>query len=176
MIISIDRSTCQTEEECVWQCGTHLLAKVTFLCAVCLVHQKDDIAPFIKYLAINQISKLEDCGDKNLALVNLCFQFRFTLNSLYIRNLCTSEIACYLVFQINTVIHNEHCWRLQILQQTKFLSSEDHQPRFTRTLKMPNQSLLRSLAISVSVQDTLHNSLSTQILLIPTHYLYLLTA
>ena len=53
VIISIDWSTCQSEEECVWQCGTHLLAKVTFLCTMGLVHQKDDIISVIKHLAIN---------------------------------------------------------------------------------------------------------------------------
>ena len=47
--------------------------------------------------------------------MNLCFQLRFALNSLYIRNLRTSEVTRNLVLKVNTVIHYQHSRRLQVL-------------------------------------------------------------
>ena len=77
VIIPVDWSSCQSEEESVGQGGAHLLAKVTFLSAMGLIHQKDNVVASINDLAIIQIPKLEDGCDQNLSLAYLGLKFLF---------------------------------------------------------------------------------------------------
>ena len=75
VVITIDRCTCQSEEECIWKCSSHLLTKISFLCTMRLVHKENDVISFINNLSISQISELKDGRNQDLTLMYFVFKF-----------------------------------------------------------------------------------------------------
>ena len=131
-----------------------------------LIHQKDNIVASVDDLAIIEISKLEDGCDQDLSLAYLSLKFLLWGDVFDIGNLGAGEIASNLVFQVDTVINNDHGRGFELVLEAEFLRRKNHQPWFTGSLEMPDQSLSRTFTRTICGKHTLNNGFTTQILLI----------
>ena len=112
MVVSVNRGTGQTEEECVWQSRAHLRAEVALLRAVGLVHKQDDVAAGVYNLAVGKVAELENSGDENFPHLNLFLKFFFRRDAVNIGYLGPGEVSCDLVFEVDAVVDNDDCGRI----------------------------------------------------------------
>ena len=170
LLALVDGCTRQAKEECVRQGYAHTLTQITFLCSVGFIHQENDVLTQVQCFL--HIAKQEDGCNQYLPLVleEEVLQFLFRVGKVKIGNLCSCEVACYLCTQVSSVVHNDYCWSIQLLLLHQHLRGKNHQPRFSRTLEMPNQSLLRSDTSFRASHHTINNGHTTKILLVSTHH------
>ena len=161
LIQFVDRSTSQTKEESIRQCGSHFLAKVSFLSSVCFVNHQDNVMSFIQ--ASVHLAKLEDGGNQDFSHIALKEVNEFFLTGCLCqtRNIRSIEGRSDLSFQINTVIHDNNGWIFQFRYHSQLLCSEHHQKGFTRTLEVPDKTLFR-----ITCTNTVYNRIRTFKLLI----------
>ena len=140
LVHTIDRSTCQAEEECIRKGQTHLFTEVAFLSSVCFVDHNDDVVTSIKFAA--DFTKLKDGSDEYFTHIATEEGKQFFLRgcTCKIRNVGSVERGSNLCLKVNAVVHNNHCRILEFWNHTQLLSCKHHQQRLSGTLEMPDQA------------------------------------
>ena len=126
-----------------------------------LIAHEDNIAAIREFLA--NITKFKDRGNEDFSLVLFkeVNKRLFAIGSCQVGNIHIIKVGRDLGLKVQTVIYNDHCRGLQFRLHAELLCGKDHEQRFTRSLEMPDESLLRESGL-----NTLHNSICTLILLI----------
>ena len=157
----VDGRAGQPEEEGVGQRRAHADAKLALLRAVCLVHQHDDVRAGVEQPL--RLAKLENGRDDDLAavLAQQLRQFLARLRLNQIGNVGGVEGGADLRVQVDAVHGDDHGGVAQARLHAQLLRGEDHEQRFARPLKMPDQPFLGRAG-----QHALHDAVGPIVLLI----------
>jgi len=139
-LAAVDGCARQPEEKGVRQGGAHFDAEVAFLRAVGFIHEDDNVIAFVQH-AIG-FGKLENGGDDDLArvLFEQGFEFGAAFGFDEVGDVGGVEGGADLGVEVEAIHHDEDGGVAQAGLQAQFLGGEDHQQRFARALKMPDES------------------------------------